>query len=61
MIQSIHFYDKDCNVKEYNPGKRDNKGTGHEIKANEELIGFYGVIGDYCFSSFGFILKVNPQ
>lgn len=43
----------------YNPKRKNRNGKVHKLRANEELIGVYGVyLEKKSFSAFGLIVKV---
>ena len=60
-IYSLSFMDgAGTRVYDYNAGMSFDKSTQHALKANEQLIGVYGVKDKFdTISSFGFLVKVK--
>ena len=61
LVDQLEFLDAEGNVcHDYNPYNKKLTLIEHRMAENEELIGVYGVIGEYdSLDSFGFIVKVT--
>jgi len=60
-VRRVTFLDSEgIEIDSYNPENKERLGVMHEIEANEELIGVYGIKDKrWCFTGFGFIVKVR--